>query len=87
MPGKFLDSFWAGKMEALELFKKIEEEIPKELALKDDFVGFIGKSINLKFDIERVLILMDYIPSFNDINYSDYDLLILHHLLLTILKI
>ncbi len=66
-------------MKALELFKKIEDEIPKDLALKDDFVGYIGKSSNLSYDIERVLILMDYVPHLNDINYSDYDLLILHH--------
>lgn len=80
-------------MIAAELFKKIEDIIPLEMALKNDTVGFIGPGNPDEISIEKILVLMDYIPqselkffsnnlnpSINyNISYKDYDLLITHH--------
>jgi len=76
-------------MIAAELFKKIENAIPLEIALKKDTVGFIGPGAPEEISVQKVLVLMDYIPpselkfvseSLNSpINYEDYDLLITHH--------
>lgn len=73
-------------MKAEELFRKLEEEIPLELALSQDKVGFIGPKETLQKDINNVLVLMDFLPqkymdklSRSSINYSDFDLIVLHH--------
>ena len=76
-------------MIAAELFKKIENIIPLEIALKKDTVGFIGPGAPEEISVQKILVLMDYIPpselkfvseSLNSpINYEDYDLLITHH--------
>lgn len=78
-------------MMATKLFKKIENVIPLSLALKGDIVGFLGPGNPENFSVERVLILMDYLPqslltsasktsaNYSGIEYKDYDLLITHH--------
>jgi dinuclear metal center YbgI/SA1388 family protein len=77
-------------MNAAELFRKIEKIIPLDMALKGDQVGFIGTGNPEDIQVEKVLVLMDYIPSSElkfisktrkklEINYKDYDLLITHH--------
>ncbi len=76
-------------MIAAELFKKIENVIPLKIALKKDTVGFLGPGAPEEISVQKILVLMDYIPpselkfvseSLNSpINYEDYDLLITHH--------
>jgi len=82
-------------MNAAELFQKIEKIIPLDIALKGDNVGFIGTDKPEDIQVNKVLVLMDYIPSSelkflsnslnnseiinSKINYDDYDLLITHH--------
>lgn len=67
-------------MKAFSLFKKIEDTIPSSLALKNDKIGFFGGKKELADDINKVLVLMDYIPPDKiKLKYEDYDLLILHH--------
>lgn len=67
-------------MKAFRLFKKIEDVIPSSLALKNDKIGFLGNKKELADDINKVLVLMDYVPPDKiKLKYEDYDLLILHH--------
>ncbi len=51
-------------MIAAELFQKIENIIPLEMALKRDNVGFIGPGHPEKISVEKILVLMDYIPQY-----------------------
>lgn len=78
-------------MIATKLFQKIENLIPLEMALKDDEVGFLGPGNPEEIFVEKVLILMDFLPQnelkysktqyeeYSKINYDNYDLLITHH--------
>lgn len=80
-------------MIAADLFQKIEKIIPLEMALKKDIVGFIGPGNPEEISVDKILVLMDYIPQYElksfsnnlnppinyNINYKDYDLLITHH--------
>lgn len=68
-------------MKASELFSRIEQEIPLELALKEDSVGYIGTIDPESFDVKKILILLDYVSqSVSETNYySQFDLIILHH--------
>ncbi|ADP77568.1 protein of unknown function DUF34 [Methanothermus fervidus DSM 2088] len=62
-------------MKAKELFKKIEEIVPKNLAVDGDKIGFIGKDLE-NLEVKKVLVSMDYVPTKK---LNKYDLLILHH--------
>jgi dinuclear metal center YbgI/SA1388 family protein len=77
-------------MNAAELFRKIEKIIPLDTALEGDPVGFMGTGNPEDIQVQKVLVLMDYIHSSElefiskalnnlEINYKDYDLLITHH--------
>lgn len=63
-------------MKSDEFFKEIEKTIPKELALKNDKVGLIN-NFEDEFEINNVIVEMDYVEGRYD--YSEFDLLILHH--------
>lgn len=68
-------------MKATLLFRKLEEIVPPDLALQGDRVGFIGPGDPGEIEVERVLVLMDYLPR-TDISCdrdNGFDLLILHH--------
>lgn len=74
-------------MKASRLFESIEKEIPLNLALSTDTIGFLGSEDILDKEIEKVLVLMDYLSlknldeleKQNILNYTDYDLMVLHH--------
>lgn len=66
-------------MNGEELFRRIEEKIPKSLALSGDPVGFIGNADPKDLIIERILVLMDYYPGEVSQDLSEFDLLVLHH--------
>ena len=63
------------------LFRKIEKEIPLSLAFKYDTIGYIGTEPAKELEVEKILVMMDYISpgTGNEIDYEKYDLLILHH--------
>lgn len=63
------------------LFRKIERQIPLSRAFPYDTVGYIGTKSIEDLEVNKILIMMDYIPSPKDnkINYENYDLLVLHH--------
>lgn len=65
---------------AATLFREIEEKIPLSLALENDRVGYTGTKKPGEIEVERILVMMDYIsPGPEETVYGDYDLLILHH--------
>lgn len=68
-------------MKASHLFTMLEAEVPPGLAVKGDRVGFVGPGRPDEIDVERVLVMMDYLPSQDrrDLDEGDYDLLVLHH--------
>jgi dinuclear metal center YbgI/SA1388 family protein len=63
-------------MLASELFQTIEKEVPLELALGDDPVGFIGPVHPEKIEVENVSVLLDFIPGKE---IPETDLLVCHH--------
>ncbi|HII83807.1 MAG TPA: Nif3-like dinuclear metal center hexameric protein [Methanobacterium subterraneum] len=63
-------------MLASELFKKLEQEVPLELALKDDPVGFIGPGHPEKIEVEKASIMLDLTPEHEKVKT---DLLVCHH--------
>jgi len=67
-------------MNAAVLFHRIEQDIPLSLAISGDKNGYIGMEDPNQLDVQKILVLMDYIPSEKEkIDYMQYDLLILHH--------
>lgn len=65
-------------MLASELFKFIEQEVPLNLALKDDPVGFIGPGHPEKIEVENALVVLDLIPGIIP-EITEADLLVCHH--------
>ena len=63
-------------MLASKLFQTIEQEVPLELALEDDPVGFIGPGHPEKIEVENVSVLLDFIPGKE---IPETDLLVCHH--------
>ncbi|MCK9152529.1 Nif3-like dinuclear metal center hexameric protein [Methanobacterium alcaliphilum] len=74
-------------MKTSKLFQSIEKKIPPNIALNEDKIGFFGSKSILEENIEKVLVLMDYLPLKNleelkkqkILNYNDFDLMVLHH--------
>ncbi|ABD40000.1 protein of unknown function DUF34 [Methanospirillum hungatei JF-1] len=67
-------------MKAVELFSRFEQDIPPSYAVPGDQNGYIGTLDPHIFDVQKILVLMDYIlPESPNIDYSLYDLLVLHH--------
>lgn len=67
-------------MKAFELFHRIEDEIPLSLAVAGDKNGYLGTEDPHHLEVQKILVLLDYIaPETGIIDYSLYDLLILHH--------
>lgn len=66
---------------AASLFREIEKKVPLSLALEGDPVGYTGTRDAEKLEVERILVMMDYISpgSGDETDYDGYDLLILHH--------
>lgn len=65
-------------MLASELFKYMEEEVPLNLALKDDPVGFIGPGRPEEIEVENALVVLDLIPGLVP-ETTEADLLVCHH--------
>ena len=64
-------------MLTINIFKAIDEMIPKELALKEDKIGYFG--INYQnSEIKNIKIMMDILPK-NDDSFNKGDLVITHH--------
>ena len=63
-------------MLASELFEMIEMNVPKELTLKKDTVGFIGPGNPEKIEVTRVLVVLDYVQGLEE---GEWDLVISHH--------
>lgn len=63
-------------MLASEFIHGIESEVPRELTVKHDIVGFIGPGDPDKFDVNKILVALDYQ---SDAKISGFDLLISHH--------
>ncbi|MDR2830329.1 MAG: Nif3-like dinuclear metal center hexameric protein [Methanobrevibacter sp.] len=63
-------------MKVIELIKIIEDLIPKELALKDDKVGYLQQNSNI--NIEKIKVVMDLYPK-DDLNSNENELFITHH--------
>lgn len=65
------------KMKAFDLFNKIDEMIPKELALKNDDIGYHGQLNPKNLDIKDIKIMMDLYPEYD--TYNKDTLIITHH--------
>lgn len=64
-------------MKLIEIIEKIENRIPKKLAIKDDFIGLMD-DYDLDQEIVNVYIMMDLYPG--DMSKFEYgDLIITHH--------
>lgn len=63
-------------MLASELFAKLESEVPRELTVTNDIVGFIGPGDPDKLDVKKVLVVLDYQ---SETQNSEFDLVISHH--------
>lgn len=63
-------------MKAIELIKIIDNLIPKELALKDDKIGYLHQ--NSSINIEKIKVIMDLYPK-DDSNSNENELFITHH--------
>ncbi len=63
-------------MLASELFSRLEMEVPRELTVTNDIVGFIGPGDPDKLDVKKVLVVLDYQL---ETQISGFDLLISHH--------
>ncbi|MDD2643096.1 MAG: Nif3-like dinuclear metal center hexameric protein [Methanobacteriaceae archaeon] len=64
-------------MLTINIFKAIDEMIPKELALKEDKIGYFG--INYQnSEIKNIKVMMDILPK-NDDSFNKGDLVITHH--------
>ena len=63
------------------LFWKIERKVPLSLAFPYDTVGYLGTESAEDLDVNKILMMMDYIPVQKgiEIDYDAYDLLVLHH--------
>lgn len=59
-----------------DIEKHIESQVPPNLAIKNDFIGFMD-DYDLNNDIENVKIYMDFYP--NDDNYDKNNLVLCHH--------
>jgi dinuclear metal center YbgI/SA1388 family protein len=66
-------------MLASELFKCIEQEVPLNLVLKDDPVGFLGPGHPEEIEVENALIVLDLIPGIIAEKAPKADLLVCHH--------
>jgi dinuclear metal center YbgI/SA1388 family protein len=66
-------------MNGRDLFYRIDEMISPRLAVAGDRIGYIGQKDPSHLEISRVMVLMDYIPGIRSIDYTAYDLVILHH--------
>ena len=64
-------------MQSIDLFKTIDELIPKELALPQDKIGYFG--INYKnTEISKIKIMLDILPE-DDIKSQENELIITHY--------
>lgn len=63
-------------MKLNEIIKFLDDEIPRDLALSNDNIGFMG-DYNLNQDITSIKILMDLYPK--DDNFDENTLIITHH--------
>lgn len=63
-------------MLASDLFKLLDCEVPRNLALKKDFVGFMGPGLPEKIDVKNVLVVLDYHQKLED---EAWDLIVAHH--------
>ena len=63
-------------MKLNEIIKFLDDEIPRDLALSNDNIGFMG-DYNLNQDITSIKILMDLYPK--DDNFDGNTLIITHH--------
>ena len=64
-------------MLSIDIFKAIDEMIPKELALKGGKIGYFG--INYQnHEIKNIKVMMDILPEDDD-SFSKEDLVITHH--------
>lgn len=71
----------AGIMKAERFFAMMDAEVPLNLALAGDRVGFLGPGDPETLDVENVLVMMDYFSGRDRhaLDGGDYDLLVLHH--------
>lgn len=65
-------------MIAKDLFQKINNIIPENLALKEDTVGYMGNNNLLNFEINSIKITMDHFLK-EDKNLKKDELIITHH--------
>jgi len=68
-------------MNGRSLFAFLNDLVPPSLALPGDRVGYIGIADPVDLRIDRILVLMDYIPECGSasIDFQNYDLVVLHH--------
>ena len=63
-------------MKLNEIIKFLDDEIPRDLALSNDNIGFMG-DYDLNQDIKSIKIFMDLYPK--DDNFDENTLIITHH--------
>jgi len=66
-------------MNGEDLFRRIEDIIPLSLAIPGDRVGYIGEKNPRDLNIFRILLMMDYYQGDGYQDYTEYDLIVLHH--------
>lgn len=66
------------KMLASELFEMIEREVPKELALNNDPVGFSGPGDPDEIEVKKAVVVLDLVPKAS-LGISEVDLIVCHH--------
>jgi len=59
------------------IFEKIDSEIPKELSIKGDRLGYFGPKFQNK-EIEKITVMMDLLVEYDN-NSKDNELFITHH--------
>jgi len=64
-------------MDAIQIFSVLDEMIPRDLAIKDDKIGYFGQRQD-DLEIENIKVMMDLMPK-DDLTLAKNDLVVSHH--------